>query len=135
MSASYVSYRDGGAPKQLDGRATQQASVSESDAQNPGWLARVLTRLLEDVSDLKRRFAPARITFRDIPVSGVAAGPATRITITHNIGQLVEWWPVRAIGATGANPVNVVEVSQDANTLALDVYFTGTLWVRIEGAG
>jgi hypothetical protein len=135
MSAAYVSQRDGGKPKQLDTRATPQVSVTEGDAAQPAWLARVLTRVLADIAEIKRRFAPDRITFRDIPVAGTAAGSATRVRLAHNLGQLVEWWPVRAIGASGTNPVNVYEISQDGNVLVLDVRFTGTLWIRCEGAG
>lgn len=134
VSAAWVSQRDAGAPKPLDAKAVAATTVNASDVTDPSWLARALTGLLEDVAELKRRFAPNRITFRDIIVTGTSGG-AQRITLAHRLGQLVEFWPVRAIGATGANPVNVVEVSQDGMNLTIDVFFTGTLWLRVEAAG
>lgn len=133
MSAAYVSQRDGGAPTQLDTKATPPVSVTEGDAAEPRWLARVLTRVLADIAEIRRRFAPNRITFRDIAVTGTGAG-ASRHSLTHNFGQLVEWWPVRVINP-GPDVEDIAEVSQDGNVLVLDVFFTGTLWIRCEGAG
>lgn len=133
MSAAYVSQRDGGKPQQLDTKATPPVSVTEGDAAQPAWLARVLTRLLADVTELRRRFAPSRITFRDIETTGTAAG-ASRHRLAHNLGQLVEWWPVRIVNPS-VDPIDIIEVSQDANTLVVDVFYTGQLWIRVEGAG
>lgn len=134
MSAAYVSCRDGGPAKPLDEKQASQTTVSPEDAANVTWLARLLTRLLDDVSELKRRFAPDRITFRDIVATGSGGAPQ-RITLAHNLGQLVEWWPVRMVGLTSTT-YPIVEISQDANTLVLDIYFTApNVWIRVEAAG
>lgn len=114
---------------QLDGRASAAEVVTEQDVQEPAKLSRLLVRLLTDVAALKRRFAPRRFDFEDVPV--LAAGGT--VQLQHNFGGRVRWWVVDCTSSTKA----WLNAATTADTLVVNLTGTsdGTATIRVESAG
>ncbi len=117
----------------LDARPQPEEVVTPEDATDGPKLGRLLMRLLRELSDLRRRFAPKRITYRDIVSDGTDSVPY-RVTLVHNFGGPVEWW---AVDTHSTGTVVIPHVVRDAddsttNEIALDIYFEGTLAIRVE---
>lgn len=135
MSTTVVSVRDR-STKLLDAKKQQDEIVTPEDATDGVKLGRLLTRMLAELAALRRRFAPKRTTFRDIVSTGAELDPQ-RFTLIHKFGGVVEWWVV------GVNSLGLVELplvaevvdESDDSSLVLDVYFEGTIAVRVEEAG
>ncbi len=132
-----------GKVRQLDRPRGADEVVSPTDAEDTTKLARLLTRLLAEVGALRRRFAPRRLTFRNIEATGDYDAPQT-VVLTHLFGGQVEWEivNVRDVVATTLsvdfNPVHIMfaqESANEASQLTLLVYFTGTVAIRVEEAG
>lgn len=121
----------GTAIRQLERPASQNETVTEQDVGDASKLARLLMRLMKDVSDLKRRHWPRRLDYEDLAVT---SGDALRCE--HGLGGRVRWWIVDWIPATpGDVPLFERSGDTDASTLVLDVGNSGLVTVRIEEAG
>jgi len=117
---------------QLDGRAAPAEVVTEADVQDPAKLARLLGRMLSDEAALRRRFAPARLDFEDIPV--LVTGDI--VQFHHNFGGRARWWVVGWQCATNVAPILREDVTlTTTDTLVLRSYVAGTVTLRLEAAG
>ncbi len=128
MSA-YVA-NDGKVTK-LDGRKEPDEVVTPDDVQDPKKLAELLARALREVTELKRRWAPRRMVFRDLVVNGGAMTPDT-VRLQHGFGGRVVWW----VCDTDFDAPRIRY--NDATTedvLVLKVYDGGTLSICVEEAG
>lgn len=134
MSASVISVRDG-ASSLLDAKRGADEVVAPGDAADSSKLARLLTQALADIAALRRRFAPQRITFRDIVSTGTADTPVT-VRLPHRFGGPVEWWVVGVkLAGTVVVPLVMEAPASDADTLVVQVYFPATLAIRVEETG
>lgn len=128
MSASIVN----GLIQRLDGRGTQNADISETDVTTPKTLVRILRTLLADVAALKRRFAPRRITYRDVLVDGTGT---KKLRFPHDFNGRAEYtvtsW--KATAPPGTADLQFDSTS-DARTLVLVSYKAGVASIRVEEA-
>ncbi len=124
-----------GVVRQLDRRPEPDENLTESNVTDPRLLTRFLLRLFRDVSTLKRRWAPARIDFRDVVSTGTAMAP-TAVSLTHSFGAPVVYWIVRTtnLGAGSLKIAEELSTSTD-NRLDLNLYITGTMTIRVEESG
>jgi hypothetical protein len=117
--------------RQLDGRRDPEEAVTEEQVQDPGRLARLLARVLKDLTSLKRRYAPKTIDHldRDVDATGT-----TLYRFPHGFGGRVHWYPIDWVGATDGERLSRHEDS-DNNTLVLVSFIAGKVSIRIEKAG
>jgi hypothetical protein len=116
---------------QLDRQATPDEVVTAEDVKDADKLARMLARLLREVSDIKRRWWPRS---RDYEDKAVVSG--TPLRLGHGFNARVRWWVVDWVPTTpGDVPVFEKSTSTDLKTLVLDVGNSGTVSVRVEVAG
>lgn len=116
-----------GRSRQLDGRVTPEEVVNETITGNPKLLSELLTRVLRDVAELKRRYYPQRTDFEDIDF-----GVSTTHRLSHRFGCRVRWW---VVDQSGDIAELIKSDETDGNTLVLlsDVACRAT--VRVEEAG
>ncbi len=126
MSAAKV---NGAKVTPLDGKATSTEVATEANVQEPAKLARFLGTLLADVAALKRRFAPSRIDYENLP----ALAASNVVSVEHKFGGAVRYWQV------GGNVWVILaeNAATTPNTLVLDVTgaVDGTFALRVEEAG
>ncbi len=120
---------NGTTTRQLDRPAATNESVTEKDVAELPKLARLLQRILTDLSDLKRRFWPREIDFEDVSVDNTGT---TKYRFEHGFNGRVRWWPV---DAETAAPALKRHADTDANTLVLVSSATCTVTVRVQEAG
>lgn len=115
-----------GKSRQLDGRAAPEATVTEADVADAPKLAKLLTRILALLADVKRRFYPRRTDFEDWDV-----GAGTTHSFAHGFAKRVRWWVVDQNGAAALTK----NAATDANTLVLDSAVACRITLRVEEAG
>jgi hypothetical protein len=120
----------------LDAKPMPDEFVSAEDAKDSTKLARLLTRMLAQLAATRRRFVPKRTTFQNIVSTGTDASPM-RVNLLHKFDAPVEWWVVgtNSLGTVALPLVAEAEDDSDADTLAIDIYFAGTLAIRVEESG
>jgi hypothetical protein len=119
----------------LDGRAEPSTLITEEDAKDPQKVARILTEVLGQVASQRRRWAPRRIVFRDIAVTGDAVTPVT-VQLEHGFGGRVSWWPVDWVTtSTVTLGIKQNTTTTTADTLGLWFFCTGTISICVEEAG
>jgi hypothetical protein len=121
-----------GATRQLDRRPDPNETVTPDNVTDPKALARLITRILKDVTTLKARWFPRRLDFEDI---AVLHDGTTKYNLAHNFGARVRWWPVDWVGDASAVPILTRDPSSDENILVLRSYADGKVTVRVEPAG
>lgn len=129
MSAAIV--ENTGTVRQLDARAGEQINVTSADVKDAEKLARLLQQALRENAELRRRWAPRELYFRDqaLPASG-------SVRLTHNFRGLVNWAVVRwSPTAAGAMPVLAQTNGTDADALVLTSGAAGTATIRVWEAG
>ena len=120
MSASLID-SDGNA-RQLDGNAPARSAFTAEDAKDPEKAARVIAGLLDDVAELRRRYAPRWVDFEDRDASAT-------ITLEHGFGGRVRWWVCGRSAATSL----VESSSTTSDTLVLTPGTGGGLvTIRVE---
>lgn len=124
-----------GAVRQLDRRIESDEVITSEDAVDGTKLARLLTRILGEIAKLRRRFSPRRIDFRDIVSDGLVPTPYV-VRLQHGFGGPVVYWPVkhRQLGTVTLALMQEMPESDD-NTLILNIYYQGTIDIRVEEAG
>ena len=131
MSAALIDVD--GTPRVLDGRSEPEEIVTETDAQDPAKVARHLSRALKLIAELRRRANPRRTDFEGVIVDmgGLA------VSLQHNFGGRIRWWPVGWQSASATVAPSLVEdtTSTTDSTLVLRSYAPGTVTIRIEEAG
>lgn len=130
MSAAYT---DGSTVTQLDGKAAPDLVVTAEDVKDSEKLARMLQGALKDLAELKRRWNPRVMYFRDLAVT---ATTTTIIRLEHGFGGRVNWEIVRWDANVAATAPRIDEDSStDANALCLVSGVAGTVTIRVEAAG
>lgn len=119
-----------GKSRSLDRKVEPDELVREDDAADTSKLARLLTRVLRDLADLRRRFAPRRTDFEDVHV-----GTGTYHRFPHRFGGRVRWWVVDAAGAQPSMLRDYPDAQTDADTLVLYSYAEAVITLRVEEAG
>jgi len=124
-----------GTVSQLDKPAEPDENITEENVKDQKMLARFLLRMFRDIATLKRRWAPRRIDYTDLVSTGTAGSPQT-FRLEHGLGGPVVWWPVRiTVAGTVVLPF-IYEINTSTDTvLVLQVYFPGTLTIRVEESG
>jgi hypothetical protein len=116
---------------QLDRPAEPDEILTEEDVQDAPKLARLLVRILKEVTTLRRRFWPRRTDFEDRTVSN-----GTDLRLTHRFNSRVRWWVVDWVAETPGNaPQFETSADTDLNTLVLVVWNNGKVTIRVEAAG
>lgn len=117
---------DGNA-RPLDGKAPARATFTAEDAKDPEKVARLIAGLLDDVAELRRRYAPRWVDFEDVAVS---SGGST-LTLEHGFGGRVRWWIVDC-----SSNVTVASKStattDDTLVLSMTTAADGTATIRVE---
>ena len=115
----------------LGPKASPDDVVTTEDVKDETKLARLLGKVLADVSMLRARWYPRKIDYEDVVVT---AGLET--SFQHNFNGRVRWWVVgwRSTGAGSATQFENQSIS-DANTLVLYSGESGIATIRIEEAG
>lgn len=122
-----------GLVRQLDTRAGEPIVVTSEDVKDPEKLARLLQQALRENAELRRRYAPRVLYFRD---QAVTATTTTPIRLTHNFNGKVNWSVVRWGGSAAGSSYGLDEhADTDANTLVLVSGVAGTATIRVEEAG
>lgn len=118
---------------QLNPKAEPDAVVTEADVQSPHLLAKLLTGILTEIVNLRRRYAPRHIDFEDITI---ASGGKT-YTFRHGFNGRVRWWVVdyENTGATVGVIVQKWAPLTDANTLGIYSNCDGRITLRVQEAG
>lgn len=120
-----------GPPRQLDRQPEPDEQVTEYEVKDASKLARLFTRVLRDVAEIRRRWAPRVVDHRDVAVDATGS---TVYRFPHGFGGRVNWWPVDFVGGTyGAALIR--HESTDNDTLCLVSNEAGTVTIRIEEAG
>ena len=131
MSAAIV--ENDGSVRQLDTRAGEQINVTSEDVKDVEKLARLLQQALRENAELRRRWAPRELYFRD---QAVTATTTTKIRLTHNFGGKVNWTVARWDGSAAGASYGIDEhADTDANTLVLVSSVAGTATIRVWEAG
>lgn len=131
MSAAIV--ESTGVIRQLDTRAGEQIVVTSEDVKDAEKLARMLQQALRENAELRRRYTPRELYFRDQPVT---ATTTTKIRLTHNFGGKVNWAVVRWDGSAAGSSYGIDEhADTDANVLVLVSSVAGTATIRVWEAG
>lgn len=121
--------------RQLDTRPEPDEQITEDQAGDVSRLARLLTRLLRDVAELRRRWFPRRIDYEGIVSVGSSGTPETH-QFPHSFGGQVRWWIVDCDGVGSVTlPLVMRTNTSDKNTLSLAFYFPGNFAIRIEESG
>lgn len=116
----------------LGPKAQADQTITEADVTDTSKLTKLLVKLLTDVAALRRRFAPRRIDFEDVPVS--TAGAA--VNLEHGFGGRVRWWIAGWQSSGTAAPILKESTTLTTNsTLSLQSYVAGTATIRVEAAG
>lgn len=107
-----------------------EREVTEDQVTKPTVLARLLKRLVGDLTALGRRPSPRRIDFEDVDVVGDGA---TVYLFPHGLAGRVRWWVVDCVGDAAA--LHRDEESSTDDVLALLSNAAATVTVRIEEVG
>lgn len=122
-----------GVIRQLDTRAGEPIVVTSDDVKDMEKLARLLQQALRENAEIRRRWAPRELFFRD---QAVTATTTTKIRLTHNFNGKVNWAVVRWDGSAAGSSFGIDEhADTDANTLVLVSSVAGTATVRVWEAG
>jgi hypothetical protein len=122
-----------GLVRQLDARAGEPIVVTSEDVKDAEKLARLLQQALRENAELRRRWAPRELYFRD---QAVTATTATKIRLTHNFNGKVNWAVVRWDGNAAGSSYGIDEhADTDANTLVIVSSVAGTATIRVWEAG
>lgn len=131
MSAAII--ESSGTVRPLDARAGEQINVTADDVKDPDKLARLLQQALRENAEMRRRWAPRELYFRD---QAVTATTTTKIRLTHGFGGKVNWTVVRWDGSAAGSSYGIDEHSDtDANTLVIVSSVAGTATIRVWEAG
>ena len=131
MPAAIV--QNDGVIRQLDTRAGEPIVVTSDDVKDVEKLARLLQQALRENAEIRRRWAPRELFFRD---QAVTATNTTKIRLTHNFNGKVNWAVVRWDGSAAGSSYGIDEhADTDANTLVLVSSVAGTATIRVEEAG
>lgn len=114
--------------RSLDRKVGADEVVSVEDVADTSKLARLLTRILKLLADVRRSFVPRRTDFED---KDVDASGTVRHRFAHGFGGRVRWWVVDS----DAVPALVRHADTNANTLVLTSTVACRLTLRIEEAG
>ena len=133
MSSALINQKTG-AIRQLDKPAQPEEVIKQGDVEEPSLLTRLLKRILGDVAQLKRAFAPRSITFTDVASTGSSTVPS-RVTLVHGLGGVVHWYVVRIQTTSSVLLPLYNEIVNDGEKLTLDIYYTGTFAIRVEEKG
>jgi hypothetical protein len=129
LSANFNAF---GVARQLDRRPDPNETVTPDNVTDPKALARLLTRILKDLTTLKARWFPRRLDFEDV---AVGFDGTTIYNLAHNFDGRVRWFPVDWVGDTSAIPMLARDSSSDDNILALRSYASGKVTIRVEPSG
>ncbi|MBX3198238.1 MAG: hypothetical protein KF894_08845 [Labilithrix sp.] len=121
-----------GAVRTRDRAREPDANVTERDVADPAWMVRTLLRLMRDLADLRRRWLPRRLTFRDRELPGDGT---TKIRLPHSFAGEAEYTVTRWRSGGAGPPHLEVHADTDANTLVLVSYEAGVATIRLEEAG
>ncbi len=131
MSAAIV--ESDGSIRQLDARAGEPINVTSDDVKDAEKLARLLQQSLRENAELRRRWAPREIYFRD---QAVTSTTTTKIRLTHNFNGKVNWKVVRWDGSAAGSSYGIDEHAEtDANTLVIVSSVAGTATIHVWEAG
>ena len=117
-----------GGVRQLDLRPEPEEQITEEQAKDPARLARVLMKIIRDLSGMRRRWWPRYVDHEDLVVDGTGT---TKYRLPHEFGGRVRWWPVDW-SDSAAGPRLKRHADTDSNTLVLVSYTAGTVTVRVE---
>lgn len=106
-----------GIVKQLDGRVAPDEVVSEEDAGDVAKLSKLLTRIVREQAEARRRATPQRLDFEDIAISSSAP-----VRLHHGLGGRVRYAVHGLSTGGGLAPVFAQSSATDENTLVLDAY-------------
>lgn len=118
--------------RSLDARAQPEEVVADTDVSEVPKLTRLLTRILRDVADLKRRFAPRVHTYINLDVDNTGT---TVYRLAHRFGGPVAWSPVEWVTSSAAGPSLEEHASGDKDTLAIVSHVAGRVAIRVEELG
>jgi hypothetical protein len=122
-----------GLVRQLDARAGEPIVVTSEDVKDVEKLARMLQDTRRELAELRRRWAPRELYFRD---QAVTATNTTKIRLTHNFNGKVNWAVVRWDGSAAGSSYGIDEhADTDANTLVVVSSVAGTATIRVWEAG
>lgn len=131
MSAAYAT--NSGQVVQLDAKSSPEEVLTPEDAADPEKLSKLLMRALKDIADLKRRWNPRVMYFRDIAVTATAT---TKVNFEHGFAGRVNWAVYKWDANVAGTPASVEEdPSTDANTLVLVSGAAGIITLRVEESG
>lgn len=131
MSAAII--ESDGEVRQLDSRASAQIVITSDDVKDAERLARLLQQALRENAELRRRWMPRELYFRD---QAVTATNTTKIRLVHNFGGKVNWAVVRWDGSAAGSSYGIDEhTDTDANTLVVVSSVAGTATIRVWEAG
>lgn len=118
-----------GVVRPLDGKAPARAVFTAEDAKDPEKVARLISGLLDDVAELRRRYAPRWVDFEDVAVDALG----TTFSLEHGFGGRVRWWVSgwQTSGATGPD-IREDTSATTATAIALKSYNAGTATIRVE---
>lgn len=118
--------------QRLDTPREPDALITEEDVQNPRKMALLLTRIVKEIAEVKRRFVAKRIDYEDVTVTNAGLSYAFQ----HSMKGRVRWWPVGWQSASADACVLVEDTARtDDNTLYLKSYGDGVVTLRVESAG
>lgn len=117
--------------RQLDRKAQPDEQVTEADVASPAKLARLLTRILADITAIRRKFVRRNVTFTNLAVDATGT---VKYRLPHRFRGAVDWFVVGWRNAVGG-PDLVEHEDTDENTLVLVSNEVGTATIRVEERG
>lgn len=129
MSAAKID--SAGKVVQLGPKPTPEETVTAEDVQDPAKLAKLATRILAALANLRRQWAPGRLDFEDLACDGAGAA----LTLQHNFAGRVRWWVTDWTSGSSACPILIRGTETTADTLVLYSYQAGTATLRVEESG
>lgn len=132
MSGAAARVASTGEIKQLGTKPTPDEVITEEDVKDTSKVAKLFVRILREIADLKRRWAPRRIDFYDLAVGNTGAV----LRLQHNFNGRVAWWVIdhQISGAAGAYILQR-STATTANELVLLSYKDAVVSVRVEEVG
>jgi hypothetical protein len=116
--------------RRLDRIPEARAPITEEDVSSATTLARLLDRLLRDLSRLLGLWRPRRLDFERVPLDATGT---VKTRLEHKFGGAVRCWVVSWDGA--ASPNIRPHADTTAHTLVLTSTSDGTATIRVEEAG
>lgn len=125
-----IAPRKGGIRK-LDREGQPPEHITPELVQDPKLMSRIITRLLDEVAGLQRRFHAASVEHEDVDLpSGGAA-----VRLPHHIGAHTRFIVTSWSSPVSPVPQLTIDASSDRNTLVLRSYVVGTATILVEQAG